>query len=102
MEEGILLTLTLTLNQAAAAAAQAVITMADLEASYSSSPAYISAQYVDENINAIAILWVRPSRLKQNDKKNFHYCSSRYMCRVYLPYIIDNALVQSEAVFVLE
>ena len=101
MEEGMLLTLILTLNQAAAAAAQADITMADLEASFCSSRAYIAAQYVDENINANAILWVRPSRLKQSDKKNFPYCSSRYMCRVYLPYIIDDALVQSEAVFVL-
>ena len=95
-----LLTLILTLNQAAAAA-QADITMADLEASFCSSRAYIAAQYVDENINANAILWVRPSRLKQSDQKNFPYCSSRYMCMVYLPYIIDDALVQSEAVFVL-
>lgn len=54
MAEGMLLTLILTLNQAAAAA-QAVITMADSEASFSSSPAYIAAQYVDENINANAI-----------------------------------------------
>ena len=84
MEEGMLLTLILTLNQAAAAA-QADITMADLEASFCSSRAYIAAQYVDENINANAILWVRPSRLKQSDKKNFPYCSSRYMYKVYLP-----------------
>ena len=48
-----LLTLILTPNQAAAVA-HAVITMVDLEASFSSSPAYIAAQYVDENIIANA------------------------------------------------